>query len=233
MLTTDTQTLTLTGAKIILKTLKSLGVDTIFGYPGGIVLSVYDELFKQKDIKHILMRHEQSAVHAAEGYARVSGKCGVVLVTSGPGATNTVTGIANAYLDGYPLVVLTGQVSAELIGKDAFQEVNIIDMTKSCTKANYQVTDISDLKYTLERAFHTAMSGKQGPVVVDLAKNIFHRVLFIPHLWYLHKKLRVVRKKILKKLLLKFVLHNGLLLLLEAESFSQVLSKKLKNLQSC
>lgn len=173
MLTTDTQTLTLTGAKIILKTLKSLGVDTIFGYPGGIVLSVYDELFKQKDIKHILMRHEQSAVHAAEGYARVSGKCGVVLVTSGPGATNTVTGIANAYLDGYPLVVLTGQVSADLIGKDAFQEVNIIDMTKSCTKANYQVTDISDLKYTIERAFHTAMSGKQGPVVVDLAKNIF------------------------------------------------------------
>ena len=173
MLTTDTQALTLTGAKIIIKTLKKLGVDTVFGYPGGIVLSVYDELFKQHDIKHILMRHEQAAVHAAEGYARVSGKCGVVLVTSGPGATNTVTGLANAYLDGYPLVVLTGQVMSDLIGKDAFQEVNIIDITKSCTKANYQVTDAKDLKSTLETAFYTAMSGKQGPVVVDLAKNIF------------------------------------------------------------
>ena len=169
----DTQSITLTGAKILLKTLKRLGTDTIFGYPGGIVLSIYDELFKQSDIKHILVRHEQAAVHAAEGYARASGKCGVVLVTSGPGATNTVTGIANAYLDGFPLVVLTGQVQASLIGRDAFQEVNIIDITKSCTKANYQVTDVNDLQPVLERAFHTAMSGKKGPVVIDLAKNIF------------------------------------------------------------
>lgn len=169
----DTQTLTLTGAEIIIKTLKRLGVDSIFGYPGGIVLSVYDELYKQSDIKHYLMRHEQSAVHAAEGYARASGKCGVVLVTSGPGATNTVTGIANAYLDGYPLVVLTGQVSAPLIGKDAFQEVNILDITKTCTKAGFQVTKAKDLESVLVKAFNTAMSGKQGPVVVDLAKNIF------------------------------------------------------------
>lgn len=173
MLTSDNSIRTLTGAKLIVKTLKNLGVDTIFGYPGGIVLSIYDELFNQMDIKHILMRHEQAAVHAAEGYARVTGKCGVVLVTSGPGATNTVTGIANAYLDGYPLVVLTGQVPSDLIGKDAFQEVNIVDITKSCTKANYQVTDIKELKYTLEKAFNTAMTGKQGPVVIDLAKDIF------------------------------------------------------------
>lgn len=173
MTTLDTQTITLTGAKIIIDTLKRLGVDSIFGYPGGIVLSVYDELFKQNDIKHYLVRHEQAAVHAAEGYARVSGKCGVVLVTSGPGATNTVTGIANAYLDGYPLVVMTGQVASPLIGKDAFQEVDIINMTKSCTKANFQVTDVNNLESTLVKAFHTALSGKQGPVVVDLAKNIF------------------------------------------------------------
>lgn len=173
MLTTDNSVRTLTGAKMLVKTLKNLGVDTIFGYPGGIVLSIYDELFSQNEIKHILMRHEQAAVHAAEGYARVTGKCGVVLVTSGPGATNTVTGIANAYLDGYPVVVLTGQVLSNLIGKDAFQEVNIIDITRSCTKANFQVTNVDDLKYTLEKAFNIATTGKQGPVVVDLAKDIF------------------------------------------------------------
>ena len=169
----NTEIKTLTGAQIVVETLKKLGVDTIFGYPGGIVLNVYDELYKHREIKHYLVRHEQSAVHAAEGYARVSGKCGVVLVTSGPGAANTVSGIANAYLDGYPVVVLTGQVFAPLIGKDAFQEVNIIDMTKSCTKANFQVREAKNLEKTLIEAFHTAMSGKQGPVVVDLAKNIF------------------------------------------------------------
>ena len=163
----------LTGAQIIVKTLKQLGVDTIFGYPGGIVLSIYDELFKQNDIKHYLVRHEQAAVHAAEGYARVSGKCGVVLVTSGPGASNTVSGIANAYLDGYPLVVLTGQVVSSLIGKNAFQEVNIVDITKSCTKAAFQVTSVENLEDTLIRAFNCANSGKRGPVVVDMAKDIF------------------------------------------------------------
>lgn len=173
MLSTNTEIQTITGAQIVVETLKKLGVEAVFGYPGGIVLGVYDELYKQNDIKHYLVRHEQSAVHAAEGYARVSGKCGVVLVTSGPGAANTVSGIANAYLDGYPVVVLTGQVFASLIGKDAFQEVDIIDITKSCTKANYQVTDVKNLEKTLVEAFHTALSGKQGPVVVDLAKNIF------------------------------------------------------------
>lgn len=166
-------TKTLTGARILTETLKNLGVDTIFGYPGGIVLKVYDELFADPEIKHILSRHEQASVHQAEGYARTSGKPGVVLVTSGPGATNVVTGIANAYLDGYPLVVLTGQVSKELIGKDAFQEVNIVDMTRSCTKKTYQVTDVRDLEKTLVEAFETALSGKKGPVLVDLAKNIF------------------------------------------------------------
>lgn len=165
----------LTGAQIVTATLKNLGVDTIFGYPGGIVLKVYDELFTDSEVKHILCRHEQACVHAAEGYSRSFGgqKPGVVLVTSGPGATNIVTGLANAYLDGYPLVVLTGQVSKDLIGKDAFQEVNIIDIARPCTKETYQVTDVRDLEKTLVEAFHTALSGKKGPVVVDLAKNIF------------------------------------------------------------
>ena len=168
-------TQTLTGAQIVTATLKNLGVDTIFGYPGGIVLKVYDELFTDSDIKHILCRHEQACVHAAEGYSRAKGgqKPGVVLVTSGPGATNIVTGLANAYLDGYPLVVLTGQVSKDLIGKDAFQEVNIVDIARPCTKETYQVTDVRDLEKTLIDAFHKALSGKKGPVVVDLAKNIF------------------------------------------------------------
>ncbi len=165
---------TYTGAKVIIETLKNLGVEKIFGYPGGVVLKIYDELYSQKDIEHILVRHEQAATHAAEGYARVTGKPGVVLVTSGPGATNTVTGIVNAYLDGFPLVVLTGQVFSDLIGKDAFQEADICDMTKSCTKKVFQVTNAKDLEDTLVEAFDVAMSGKKGPVVVDLAKNVLY-----------------------------------------------------------
>ena len=164
---------TMTGAKAVINTLKSLGVDTIFGYPGGIVLDLYDELYNQTEIKHILVRHEQSAVHAAEGYARITDKCGVVLVTSGPGATNTVTGIVNAYLDGHPLLVLTGQVNKNLIGKDAFQEANICEITKSCTKAVFQITDAKDIQSTIIKAHKIATSGKKGPVVIDLAKNIF------------------------------------------------------------
>lgn len=167
------KTKTMKGAKIAIETLKLMGVDTVFGYPGGVVLDLYDEIYNQHDIKHILMRHEQSAVHAAEGYARTCNKCGVVLVTSGPGATNTVSGIVNAYLDGYPLLILTGQVFKNLIGKDAFQEANICDITKSCTKKVFQVTKASKLQETLIEAFNTAMSGKKGPVVVDLAKDIF------------------------------------------------------------
>ncbi len=161
------------GSKAIFETLKSLGVDTVFGYPGGVVLDIYNEFYNQSDIKHILVRHEQSAVHAAEGYARVSGKCGVVLVTSGPGATNTVSGIVNAYLDGSPLLILTGQVSKNLIGKDAFQEANICDITKSCTKKVFQITSASQIQPVLCEAMQTAMSGKKGPVVVDLVRDIF------------------------------------------------------------
>ena len=170
---TENNIKTMTGAKVVIETLKDLGVDTIFGYPGGVVLDLYDELYKQSDIKHILVRHEQSAVHAAEGYARTTGKCGVVLVTSGPGATNTVSGIVNAYLDGYPLVVLTGQVFKNLIGKDAFQEADICDITKSCTKKVFQVTGAANIQSVLMEAFEVALSGKKGPVVVDMAKDIF------------------------------------------------------------
>lgn len=169
----QTMTKTLNGAQILIKTLTNLGTDTIFGYPGGIVLNVYDELAKQNDIKHFLVRHEQAAIHAAEGYSRVTGKCGVCLVTSGPGATNIVTGLANAYLDNYPLVAITGQVSAELLHKDAFQEVDILDITKSCTKKGIQVKKASDLEKALIDAFQTAMSGRKGPVVVDITKNVF------------------------------------------------------------
>lgn len=164
---------TMTGAKVIINTLKAIGIDTIFGYPGGILLALYDELYNQPNIKHILVRHEQCAVHAAEGYARTSGKCGVVLVTSGPGATNTVTGIANAYLDGYPLIVLTGQVNNGLIGKDAFQEANICDMVKSCTKAAFQIKDAKDIQKIIFKAHQIAMTGKKGPVLIDIPQNIF------------------------------------------------------------
>lgn len=170
-------TKTTTGAKVIIETLKGLGVDTVFGYPGGIVLGIYDELYNDSSIKHVLVRHEQSAVHAAEGYARSTGKCGVVLVTSGPGATNTVTGIVNAYLDGYPLVVLTGQVFKDLIGKDAFQEANICDMTKTCTKKVFQITDAKDIQNILVEAFKIAQSGKKGPVLIDMAKDIFSQTI--------------------------------------------------------
>jgi len=161
------------GSKIIFETLKSLGVDTVFGYPGGIVLDLYNELYGQSDIKHILTRHEQSAVHAAEGYARETGKCGVVIVTSGPGATNTISGIVNAYMDGFPLVVITGQVFKNLLGKNAFQEANVCDIVKSCTKKVYQITSVEQVQETLKDAFTLANSGKKGPVVIDIVKDVF------------------------------------------------------------
>lgn len=165
----------LTGSQILIESLKKEGVDTIFGYPGGVILSIYEQLFHTKEIKHYLVRHEQAAIHAAEGYARggkCGGKCGVALVTSGPGATNTITGLANAYLDGYPLVVFTGQVGSNLIGNDAFQEADIVGITRSCTKHNYLVKDVKDLARVIKEAFYIANTGKKGPVVVDLAKNI-------------------------------------------------------------
>lgn len=164
-------TIKLTGARIVMEVLKEEGVDTIFGIPGGAVIDLYDELVKT-NIRHILARHEQGAVHAADGYARASGRPGVCLVTSGPGATNTVTGIATAFMDSIPIIVLTGQVPTHLIGNDAFQEVDIVGMTRACTKHNYLVRDIEELGGTLKEAFHIARSGRPGPVLVDLPKDI-------------------------------------------------------------
>lgn len=171
-MTSPVLTKELTGAQIFMECLREQNIDTVFGYPGAIILSIYEEFHKCSDVKHYLVRHEQAAIHAAEGYARVSGKCGVALVTSGPGATNAVTGIANAYLDGYPLIVFTGQVPTGLLEKDAFQEVNIIDITKSCTKWNYQVKDVKELADVINKAFNIATSGRKGPVVIDLPKDV-------------------------------------------------------------
>lgn len=161
----------LKGAQILIECLKKEGVDTIFGFPGGAVIDIYYELF-ESNIRHILVRHEQGAVHAADGYSRASGKVGVALVTSGPGATNTVTGIATAYMDSVPLVVFTGQVPTQLIGNDAFQEVDIVGITRPCTKHNYLVKDVCDLASVIKEAFYLARSGRPGPVLVDLPKDV-------------------------------------------------------------
>ena len=162
----------LTGAQILLESLKKEGVDVLFGYPGGAVIDIYDELPRHPELKHVLVRHEQGAVHAADGYARASGKVGCCLVTSGPGATNTVTGIATAYCDSIPLVVFTGQVPTQLIGNDAFQEVDIVGITRPCTKHNFLVKDVRNLAKTIRQAFYLARSGRPGPVLVDLPKDV-------------------------------------------------------------
>jgi len=162
----------LTGAEIVLKALADQEVEVVFGYPGGAVLPIYDALFKQNRIRHILVRHEQAAVHAAEGYARSTGKVGVVLVTSGPGATNAVTGLTDALMDSVPLVCLTGQVPTHLIGNDAFQEADTVGITRPCTKHNYLVRDVNRLARTLHEAFYVARSGRPGPVVIDLPKDV-------------------------------------------------------------
>jgi len=164
------------GAEILMEVLKEEGVDTIFGFPGGAVIDIYDALAKT-DIRHILVRHEQGAVHAADGYARAKGTVGVCLVTSGPGATNTVSGIASAYMDSIPLVVITGQVPTHLIGNDAFQEVDIVGITRPCTKHNYLVNRVEDLGRILKEAFHIARSGRPGPVLVDLPKDTHNVVI--------------------------------------------------------
>ncbi len=161
----------LTGAQIVIESLIAEGVDVIFGYPGGAILPTYDALLDSK-IKHVLVRHEQGAAHMAEGYARVTGKPGVVMVTSGPGATNAVTGIADAYMDSTPLVVFSGQVATGLIGNDAFQEADIVGITRPCTKHNYLVKDIRDLARIIKEAFYVAGSGRPGPVVIDLPKDV-------------------------------------------------------------
>jgi acetolactate synthase-1/2/3 large subunit len=163
---------TMTGAEMVIRALQDQGVEHIFGYPGGAVLPIYDALFHQDKVKHILVRHEQGAVHAAEGYARSSGKVGVVLVTSGPGATNAVTGLADAMMDSIPLVCITGQVPTHLIGSDAFQECDTVGITRHCTKHNYLVKSIEDLPRILHEAFYVASNGRPGPVVVDLPKDI-------------------------------------------------------------
>jgi len=163
---------TMTGAEMVIEALHDQGVEVIFGYPGGAVLPIYDELFQQNKIRHVLVRHEQGAVHAAEGYARSTGKVGCVLVTSGPGATNAVTGLADAMLDSIPIVCLTGQVPTHLIGTDAFQECDTVGVTRHCTKHNYLVKKIEDLPRVLHEAFYVAANGRPGPVVIDLPKDV-------------------------------------------------------------
>ena len=162
----------ISGAEILIECLKKEGVKLIFGYPGGVVLNIFDTLYDEKDLELILTRHEQGAVHAADGYARASGKVGVAIVTSGPGATNTVTGIATASMDSIPLVVFSGQVPTMLIGNDAFQEADIVGITRPCTKHNYLVKDIKDLAQTVREAFHIASTGRPGPVLIDLPKDV-------------------------------------------------------------
>ena len=162
----------MTGAKMVVQALKEQGVDVVFGYPGGAVLPIYDEIFQQNGIRHFLVRHEQGAVHAAEGYARSTGKPGVVLVTSGPGATNAVTGLTDALMDSIPIVVLTGQVPTFMIGSDAFQEADTVGITRPCTKHNWLVKDTARLSGTIHEAFHVATSGRPGPVLVDIPKDV-------------------------------------------------------------
>src|SRR6201993_5126202 len=170
--TIEAQQDTISGAEIVVQALVDQGVDTLFGYPGGAVLPIYDALFHEPRLRHVLVRHEQGATHAAEGYARSTGKPGVVLVTSGPGATNAITGIVDALMDSIPLVVITGQVATHLIGTDAFQECDTIGITRPCTKHNYLVKSVEDLPRVIHEAFHIATSGRPGPVVVDIPKDI-------------------------------------------------------------
>lgn len=162
----------LTGAEITIRCLQEEGVKCIFGYPGGAVLFIYDELFKQDKVRHILVRHEQAAIHAADGYARSSNKVGVALVTSGPGVTNAVTGIATAYMDSIPMVVISGQVPTNAIGLDAFQEVDTVGITRPCVKHNFLVKDIAELALTIKKAFYIASTGRPGPVLVDIPKDV-------------------------------------------------------------
>ena len=171
----------MSGAEMVVQALRDNGVKHLFGYPGGAVLPIYDELFQQDDIQHILVRHEQGAGHAAEGYARSTGKPGVMLVTSGPGATNAVTPLQDALMDSIPLVCLTGQVPTSLIGSDAFQECDTVGITRPCTKHNWLVKDVNDLSRVIHEAFHVATTGRPGPVVVDIPKDVqFAKGIYTP-----------------------------------------------------
>ncbi len=180
----------LSGAEIVVQALIDEQVELVFGYPGGAVLHIYDALFKQDAVKHILVRHEQGATHAADGYARATGKCGVCLVTSGPGATNAVTGIATAYMDSIPVVILTGQVPTPVIGSDAFQEVDTVGITRPCVKHNFLVKNVHDLAATIRKAFYIATSGRPGPVVVDIPKDVTDPNIRIPYEYPREIKLR-------------------------------------------
>ncbi len=162
----------ISGAEIIIKALINEGVETVFGYPGGAILPFYDALYQQQELNHILARHEQGAAHAAEGYARSSGKVGAIIVTSGPGATNTITGLTDAFMDSIPLVCISGQVATHIIGTDGFQEADIVGLTRPCTKYNYLVRNVDDLGYIIHEAFHIARSGRPGPVLIDVPKDI-------------------------------------------------------------
>src|ERR687886_2838979 len=166
----------MTGAEMVIQALADQGVRHIFGYPGGAVLPIYDALFQQEKVQHVLVRHEQGAVHAAEGYARSTGRVGCVLVTSGPGATNAVTGLTDALMDSIPLVCITGQVPTHLIGSDAFQECDTVGITRPCTKHNYLVKNVEELARILHEAFYVAANGRPGPVVVDIPKDIQFKV---------------------------------------------------------
>jgi acetolactate synthase I/II/III large subunit len=171
----------LSGAEILIRSLKDEGVEYIFGYPGGAVLHIYDALFQQDDVKHILVRHEQGATHAADGYARATGLPGVVLVTSGPGATNAVTGIATAYMDSIPMVVISGQVPSAVIGSDAFQEVDMVGISRPCVKHNFLVKDVNQIAETIKKAFYVATTGRPGPVVVDIPKDMTDPRIKVPY----------------------------------------------------
>ncbi len=189
------------GAEIIIKALVNEGVDKIFGYPGGAILPFYDALFTQNEIEHILVRHEQAAAHAAEGYARSTGKVGVITVTSGPGATNAITGLTDAYLDSIPLVCFSGQVATSLIGTDGFQEADITGLTRSCTKYNYLVRDVADLPYIIHEAFHIARTGRPGPVLIDIPKDVQNNKTEY------HGKIKIDRKSYQVKSYYKEVSH--------------------------
>jgi len=173
----------LSGGEIVVQSLIDEGVEFLFGYPGGAVLHLYDAIFHQQKVKHILVRHEQAAVHSADAYARSTGKPGVVLVTSGPGATNAVTGIATAHLDSIPMVIISGQVGTPVIGSDAFQEVDMVGITRPCVKHNFLVKNLADLAETMKKAFHVATTGRPGPVVVDIPKDITDPAIKIPYVY--------------------------------------------------
>ena len=185
----------MTGAEMVIRALVDNGVDTLFGYPGGAILPIYDELFQQEELKHYLVRHEQGAGHAAEGYARSTGKPGVLLVTSGPGATNAVTPLQDALLDSVPLVCITGQVPTALIGSDAFQEADTVGITRPCTKHNWLVRSIEELPGILHEAFYVAMSGRPGPVLVDIPKDVqFATGTYFPPSEFKHKSYNPITK---------------------------------------